>query len=66
MTQIIRWKKRRLEAWIRDDGESKKEVHETNMYREIQKYINDGWRIIDGWVDNDGVSVRTITIIRNE
>jgi len=39
------FKKQRLGKWRRDDGESKKHVNEESMYREVQKLVNDGWRV---------------------
>lgn len=44
MRQIF-FKKQMLGKWRRDDGESKKMVNEEAMYREIQKLINDGWKV---------------------
>jgi hypothetical protein len=44
MLTII-FKKQTLGQWRRDDGESKKHVNEESMFREIQKLVNDGWKV---------------------
>lgn len=44
-TRVIWFKKQFLGQWRRDDGESKKHVNEKSMYREIEKLVNDGWRV---------------------
>lgn len=41
----IFFKKQLLGKWRRDDGESKKEVNEEAMFRELGKLANDGWHI---------------------
>lgn len=41
----INFKKQLLGQWRRDDGESKKEVNEESMFRELHKLANDGWSI---------------------
>jgi hypothetical protein len=45
MLSII-FKKQALGKWRRDDGESKKLVNEEHMYREMEKYVNDGWVLL--------------------
>jgi hypothetical protein len=44
--QTIWFKKQMLGQWRRDDGESKKHVNEESMFREMEKLINDGWKVI--------------------
>lgn len=58
----IYFKKQALGIWRRDDGESKLQVNEEAMFREIGKLINDGWK-----VETHGVShVRGITVSQQE
>ncbi|MET0786565.1 MAG: hypothetical protein ABWY25_07665 [Paenisporosarcina sp.] len=44
--QTIRYNKKQLGEWRRDDGELKKNVNEEAMFREIAKLINDGWIVV--------------------
>jgi hypothetical protein len=45
MERVIWFKKQLLGQWRRDDGESKKQVNEETMFREIEKLVNDGWTV---------------------
>jgi hypothetical protein len=44
--KTITFKKQKLGQWRRNDGESKLHVNEEAMYREIEKHVKDGWRVI--------------------
>ena len=41
----IHFKKQALGQWRRDDGEFKMHVREETMHREIQRLVNDGWKV---------------------
>ena len=43
--KTIVFKRQMLGKWRRDDGESKTDVNERAMIREIQKLLNDGWHM---------------------
>jgi hypothetical protein len=41
----IFFKKQQLGKWRRSDGESTVHVNEESMHREVQKLVNDGWKV---------------------
>lgn len=43
--RTILFKKQQLGKWRRDDGESKAHVNEEAMFREIERMVNDGWKL---------------------
>jgi hypothetical protein len=56
--RTIFFKKQTLGQWRRDDGESTKMVNEENMFREVHKLVQDGWK-----VESEGVTLlRGITM----
>jgi hypothetical protein len=44
--QSITFTKRQLGEWLRDDGESQKNINEEAMFREIAKLIHDKWIVV--------------------
>ena len=54
----VQFKKQKLGQWRRDDGETKTDVNEEAMFREIAKLINDGWKAhADGMTHIRSISV---------